>query len=133
MTRNKLYILLSCACILGYIWLYLSSVVAGQEIIVCFFKRLYGIPCPSCGSTRGLLALFQGEWKAAFMWNPNSYLLASLLVFVPVWIVWDCLGKKDTLYLFLKRAERLASGKLFWIVFIPVVLLNWIWTIQKGL
>lgn len=133
MTRNKLYLLLSCACILGYLWLFFSSRFPGKEVPVCLFKWMYGIPCPSCGSTRGMLALYRGEWEEAFRWNPASYLLAVSMGVVPVWILLDCVRKKDSLYQCFKKAEGLASRRPFWLVFVVLVLLNWIWTIQKGL
>ncbi len=33
----------------------------GQDMRLCIFRRLTGLPCPTCGATRGVLALLRGE------------------------------------------------------------------------
>ncbi|BDU74786.1 DUF2752 domain-containing protein [Mesoterricola silvestris] len=42
----------------------------GVELGTCMFKRLTGQPCPTCGATRGALALFSGHPLRALLWNP---------------------------------------------------------------
>lgn len=42
----------------------------GADLDACLFHRLTGHPCPTCGTTRGLLALARGAWREAFAWNP---------------------------------------------------------------
>jgi len=36
----------------------------------CTFRSLTGIPCPTCGTTRTALALYQLDLSAAFLTNP---------------------------------------------------------------
>ena len=36
----------------------------------CWFRALTGIPCPTCGCTRCLLALTHGDFAAALRLNP---------------------------------------------------------------
>jgi hypothetical protein len=36
----------------------------------CVFRELTGIPCPTCGATRSVVDLAQGEVFAAFRMNP---------------------------------------------------------------
>jgi len=36
----------------------------------CPFRRLMGVPCLTCGSTRALVALARIDLGAAFLWNP---------------------------------------------------------------
>ena len=44
----------------------------GTELDTCLFHRLTGHPCPTCGTTRGLLALARGAWRESFAWNPMT-------------------------------------------------------------
>lgn len=36
----------------------------------CAFRALTGVPCPTCGGTRALLALVRLDAGAALAWNP---------------------------------------------------------------
>jgi hypothetical protein len=38
--------------------------------ITCFFKFLFGIPCPGCGITRACIALLHLDFASAFQYNP---------------------------------------------------------------
>ena len=55
----------------------------------CIFRSVTGVPCPSCGATRGVLALIDGRLIDAFILNP--LLSAGVLAFVaggliaPLW------------------------------------------------
>ena len=42
----------------------------GGGLILCHFKRSTGRPCPSCGSSRGVLAALHGDFAEAWAWNP---------------------------------------------------------------
>lgn len=42
----------------------------GGGYVVCHFKRFTGRPCPSCGSTRGVVAALHGDFVEAWAWNP---------------------------------------------------------------
>jgi hypothetical protein len=46
----------------------------------CLFRAATGVPCPTCGGTRALLALVRFDVAAALAWNPLVTLAA--LVFV---------------------------------------------------
>jgi len=136
MTRNKLYVLLSTACIAGYIWLiinYHRSVTNSMEPAVCLFKRVTGIPCPSCGSTRSVLSILKGDFAAALFWNPFGVILMASLVLSPLWIIFDLVSQKDSLFRVYNRAEIIMRRKWVAVPAILLVILNWIWNIYKGL
>ena len=46
----------------------------------CLFKRLTGLPCPTCGATRAALALARFDFAAAFAVSPLAAAGWSLLV-----------------------------------------------------
>ena len=48
---------------------------------VCPLSALTGFPCPGCGSTRALLLVLTGRWRAAFFYNPCIYLWMLLAAY----------------------------------------------------
>ena len=42
---------------------------------LCPLHSLTGLPCPTCGMTRGLGCLFRGNLEAAFLFNPLGMML----------------------------------------------------------
>lgn len=55
----------------------------------CSFKQAFGIPCPNCGLTRGVVFTLHGELERAFGMNPagpllvfGALLLGAALLFV---------------------------------------------------
>ena len=46
----------------------------------CAFKGLWGVPCPTCGSTRAVVHLSHGEIAAALAMNPVVTLVFVLAV-----------------------------------------------------
>ena len=102
MKKNKLYILILLACFLGYSWLLflkLISVKPGLDMTVCFFKRVSGLPCPSCGTTRAVSHLFNGEIVNSLYLNPFGIIVTAIMVVSPVWIIWDFIAKKQSFFL----------------------------------
>jgi hypothetical protein len=55
------------------------------------------------------------------------------LLVLPVWLVFDLISRKSTLYHFYNRSERFLQRKWIAIPAILLVLLNWVWNIAKGL
>jgi hypothetical protein len=136
MSRNKLYVLLSTACAAGYIWLFINYhriVTNSLEPAVCLFKRVTGIPCPSCGSTRSVLSILKGDFISALFWNPFGVIIMSILVLAPLWITYDVVSQKDSLLRTYNRTELFLRQKWIAIPLILLVILNWIWNIYKGL
>ena len=136
MSRNKLYVILSTACAAGYIWLLINFnkiVVHSDELGVCLFKRITGIPCPSCGSTRSVLSLLNGDILAAMYLNPFGLLLVTVLVVSPIWLIYDIWLKKDSLLRVYNQTELILKRKWVALPIFLLIVLNWIWNICKGL
>jgi hypothetical protein len=135
--KNKLYLFLSGACLAGYGYIFVMKQDPGGQLSqlgpVCLFKRFTHFPCPSCGATRSVLALLQGEIGQALYWNPLGLILVLLLVLFPLWLAYDTLRQQDSLYLFYHRMESLMRRRLVAIPAAALVLGNWIWNIYKGL
>ena len=136
MTRNKLYLFLSAACIAGLAWIivtYNQNASTEDNLGLCLFKRLTTIPCPSCGSTRSVLSILKGDFSDALMWNPLGFLLIFFLLVTPFWILMDVIRNKSTLLNFYRETEHFLQHKWVAISAILIVMLNWIWNIYKGI
>ncbi len=50
----------------------------------CLFKKLTGLPCPTCGATRAVVHLAHGDISHAFMMNPLTAagVLAAIFFFL---------------------------------------------------
>ncbi|MEI7828135.1 MAG: DUF2752 domain-containing protein [Prolixibacteraceae bacterium] len=136
LNRNQFYLFLSLACLVGYLWLALVGRLKPEEIgssyDVCLIRHFLHIPCPSCGSTRSVLALIHGDFEGGLYWNPLGFLILSVLIICPFWIGFDLVQKKDTLFAFFRLFENTLRHKWVAIPAIALLLLNWIWNILKG-
>lgn len=134
--RNKLYSILSIACLAGYIWLYFgltNNISGNQSVEVCIIKHATNIPCPSCGSTRSVISLTQGKFIEAFTINPLGYIVAGIMFLAPVWILLDIARKRKSLLDFYLKVEDYLRQPKYAIPLILLVIINWIWNITKGL
>ena len=52
------------------------------RVSVCPFRSTTGLPCPGCGLTRAFCAIGHGELSAAWAFNPFSFVLFALAVFL---------------------------------------------------
>jgi hypothetical protein len=55
---------------------------------ICQFRRLTGLPCPTCGVTRALAMLAKGEWRCAIAYHPLSPLVAVALCGGWLYLLW---------------------------------------------
>jgi hypothetical protein len=108
----------------GTAWAWLA---AGLPQPGCPFRALTGCPCPTCGMTRCVARVLDGEFASAFRLNPLG---AAVLAAVAVFDVYAAIvlaarlprlrGETSTLPLPLRG---IAIGAL---------LLNWAWLIRSG-
>jgi hypothetical protein len=136
LNRNKLYSIIFIACLAGYIWLYFNitkNLTKEKQFEVCFVKHLTNIPCPSCGATRSVLSLTNGNFIEAFNLNPIGYVIAIIMFIAPLWIITDVVMKSKTLFYFYEKIEMYLKKPKFAIPLIFLVLINWIWNIIKGI
>jgi len=115
------------AILLIALWLALGGAVIllagylGRPVTLCLFKRLTGIPCPTCGFTRGALNLLQGRLFEAWLCNP---LLYSVLVLFAGFVLLRLIFGR-TIRIYLSRAERMIA----WILALVLFVANWVYVI----
>jgi hypothetical protein len=136
LNRSRLYIILFISCVAGYTWLFINynlNSTNSKDINVCIIKHVTNIPCPSCGATRSVLSLLNGDFSEAMLWNPLGIFLALILLITPIWISYDYLEKKETLFYYYRKMESAFQQKKLAIPAIILVISNWIWNIYKDL
>lgn len=132
--RHKFYLTLIAAGTAGYVWLFISFSGHTSLLSGCLIKHVTHVPCPSCGSTRSVLAILQGDFIAAIeRFNPLGYLMVAALLVLPLWIFADVFRGKNSLIAFSHRLERNLRRPPIAIFLTLLLLVNWIWNISKGL
>lgn len=130
MTLRAFYTLCTVGCAGGWVWTWLSWTFAGQGLWRgCLFKQLFHVPCPSCGSTRAILALLRGDVAASVACNPLGLLLAAGLAVLPLWLLTDLLCRRASLYRLFLRVDLLLRRRRVFAVFVCLVLANWAWVL----
>lgn len=104
-----------------------------KESNVCLVKNIIHIPCPSCGSTRSVLCILKGEYLQALLLNPLGYILFILGVSIPVWIGLDYMMGRRSMLQFYCKIEAILSKKKYAIPSVLVIMINWLWNINKSL
>lgn len=92
----------------------------------CLLRKLTGLPCPACGSTRSLLAWTHLDPVAAFRFNP-LFCLGSVLAagWLLLWVTdrWTGRGLAAGIE---RAARRLPVTPVAWILGVSAAL-NWVY------
>lgn len=135
--RKNLYLIIFIACFAGHVWLMMNwlypPIHHTKENSICLLKHFTNIPCPSCGSTRSLLSILNGNFSEGFYLNPLGYILLVIMITAPIWIIYDWISNSQSLLIFYKKTEQFLSQKTVAIPTILLVLINWAWNIYKGI
>jgi hypothetical protein len=134
MRRNQLHALVLLLVLAGGAWLLINHLYfPGQpgDPGVCLFKGATGVPCPSCGTTRSVGSLVEGQPLAAAAYNPFGIILALAMVIFPPWILFDRVTGRDGFLKFYRKTESLLQRKAIALTFFALVLANWIRAIIK--
>lgn len=135
MTEKRLYLYVTTLLIASYAYmawsLYHKDNTSGRTI--CVFKNITGVACPSCGSTRAVILLTEGNIAQAGLTNPLGYFIAFFMLILPFWLLYDVAFKKATFYNKYRVAEKTLFPKWIIALLMLLVLCNWIWNIYKNL
>ena len=100
---------------------------------MCLIKHITNIPCPSCGSTRSIVSLTNGNFIEALLINPMGLIVAVIMSLAPLWILIDIATRRKILFEFYRKIETYLKRPQYSIPLILLVIINWIWNITKGL
>ena len=100
----------------------------GLPLPLCRFREMTGLACPTCGSTRMVRALLEGNLAAAAGWNP--FMFVALACFA-VWAV-----ASASLRVLGHPGWRIELAKREWralqIAFVVALVGSWIYLIWRG-
>ncbi len=96
-------------------------------LVICAFKGITGLPCPTCGSTRALGRLLAFDLAGALTMNPLATLGAAL---VAVWALVDLALLPRRRALSLEVHPRLAWGLRA--LALALFLANWVYLLAAG-
>ena len=106
----------------------LVSVLHLSGARICLFRRLTGLPCLTCGTSRAFAALLGGDLAGAFTMQPLAVSFTAALcaaALVQSWFIWR---GRTVLTLRADRRERIALG----ITAALLLIANWIWLVRSG-
>lgn len=88
-----------------------------RDVQLCLIRNLTGIPCPTCGFTRGMLSLLNGQIFYAWLYNPLLFsIFGVFFVLVACRIIFA-----RSIRISLTKSERYAA----WAVAAVLVISNW--------
>ena len=115
------------ATLILVVWLTLVGVAAlinfriSNYIDLCMFKRFTGYPCPTCGTTRGIISLLHCKFIEAWHYNP---LVFSIGIIVVIHLIIKLFFARK-IKISLTKKER----KFAWLLAIVIFLANWAYVI----
>ena len=131
--RKQTYQVLSSVLVCGYVWIFIHYInILNVTTFGCLIKKITGIPCPSCGSTRSVLEILQGNFSTAFYLNPLGYLILCIAVLFPIGLIYDLGFKQKRFFQFYNNLELFIKQRTIAIPLIGIVIVNWMWNIIKG-
>lgn len=137
MRPSQFYILVGVLCLGGYLLLanyYYKSVKAPHAFGSCIVKKVYGIPCPTCGSTRSVISILNGNLIEGFFINPLGLLMLFGLIVLPFWLIFDWTVGRSSLFTAFQFVEGSLRRRRTLSLFLALLMLgNWCWNIYKNL
>jgi len=124
LAARKEFKILTLLYIIGVAWL-LLNVVWPMGLVVCPLRSVTGVPCPACGTTRGLVHLLHGEPWQAVVSNPNVLLVAPAALGFTLRVVVSWLCRKPFAQQIYAQVQQVLSRKRVFTAFVAWELCVW--------
>ncbi len=134
--KKHIHILVLLSCFAGYVWLYINYTFLSNQnttSTICFFKSITHLPCTSCGTTRAIILLLQGNIVGSVETNPLGLIILSVMLAIPFFVVYDLYKKENFVLSFYQKFNILFSQKKIAIPFFTFIIINWVWNLYKHL
>jgi len=95
---------------------------------ICVFRKIAGMNCFFCGTTRSLLSSFRFDFKEAFFHNPTGIFIFTAFIFI---FINASLGisVRKRISIHLSKREKI----ILWIGVVIVLSVNWGFKLVSGL
>jgi hypothetical protein len=105
-----------------------STHVLEIQLPLCPFKIITGLPCPTCGLTRAVMAMTRLDFAAAFAFNPLGFAAA---IGIGLYLLYAAIVLTARLPRFRPRLTRrdMNVGR---IAVLALLAANWAWLIAAG-
>jgi hypothetical protein len=110
-------------CLLG-----VALVTPGIQLPRCAFKTITGLPCPTCGVTRTVIALSRGDLDRALFMNPLAAIACGAALLYLIYAA-------AVLALRLPRFRptvSVADARWLRVATVALLAINWLWLIATG-
>ena len=88
----------------------------------CYWLANYNFYCPSCGATRCVINLVNGDFLQAFLSNPFLFILIMYLLFVDLLYIFNTIFNKNYLHcLYPNKWWKIVSFFAIWIIYTIVI------------
>ena len=107
-----------------------AAIAVGAHLLgvtLCPLRRFLGIPCPTCGTTRAVAALFRGNVREALALNPLMAMFLCVGMPLLGFHVLVCGGAATEGLL-----RRLSGRRLFWWAVALLAAANWAYLLTKA-
>lgn len=84
MNKKRTIIILTELAIIIFAVILVNTVNITQYTIGCWFYQATGLQCPSCGGTRCIINIVQGNFKEAFFLHPIYFITVVYLLIVNI-------------------------------------------------
>jgi hypothetical protein len=123
--HEALWVMVGCAalCLLG-----VALATPGIQLPRCVFRTITGLPCPTCGVTRTVIALSRGQVDRAFFLNPLATVACGLGLLYLAYAA-------TVLALKLPRFRPVAApdtARRLRYAAVAIIAVNWAWLIATG-
>jgi len=118
----------------GQIWIVYSYKKLEQQeeaFNTCIFKRVTGLPCPSCGTIHSIVSILHGDFRNALSQNPLGYAGILLVTIIPYWILTDLALERESFYRFFLGTDRQLKKPWILFTFLGLILLIWLYKLSS--
>ncbi len=94
---------------------------------ICGLERSAGVPCPSCGLTRSVTCVYQGEFLAALQYHPLGYFFAFIFLMMAPSLFYPNSMRNQILN------KLTPHARIFGWVFITMIVFMFAYGINRGI
>ncbi len=96
------------------------------NIPLCTFRRVTGIPCPTCGMTTCFIYMTHFQIKDAIIVSPLGSVVFLFSFLSLLYFIFTCFFKLPKIKIVMSKREK----SIFMIIFVVLLLLNWFYNIN---